>query len=100
MLLKRRTGMMTPAARKRFRARAHSLKPVVETGRPGLTDNVMLAIEEALDHHELIKIRLGCDQREDRRLQAEQICVATGAELVQLIGKIAIVYRNNPDKRD
>lgn len=91
---------MTPAARKRFRALAHSLKPVVATGHSGLTDNVMAAIEEALDHHELIKIRLGCDQREDRKCQAGQICQTTGAELIQLIGKIAIVYRKSPDRSD
>lgn len=89
---------MTPEARKRFRALAHSLKPVVGTGQAGLTRNVLRAIEEALDHHELIKIRLGSDQRDDRKCQAEQICRTTGAELVQLIGKIAIVYRKNPDK--
>ncbi|MCI0653695.1 MAG: YhbY family RNA-binding protein [Methylococcaceae bacterium] len=90
--------MMTPAARKRFRALAHSLKPLVATGHSGLTENVILAIEEALEHHELIKIRLGCDQRDDRKSQAGQICQTTGAELVQLIGKIAVVYRESPDK--
>ncbi|MGH8549194.1 MAG: ribosome assembly RNA-binding protein YhbY [Methylococcales bacterium] len=98
--MKRRPGILTPEARKHFRARGHSLKPVVATGHAGLTDNVMAAIEEALDHHELIKIRLGCNQREDRKLQAERICRTTGAELVQLIGKIAIVYRKNPDQSD
>jgi RNA-binding protein len=89
---------MTPAARKQLRAKAHSLKPVVETGHSGLTNNVVLAIEAALDRHELIKIRLHSDHREDRKSQAGKICLATGAELVQLIGKIAIIYRENPEK--
>jgi RNA-binding protein len=90
---------MIPATeRKRFRAAAHALKPVVGLGQLGLTNNVIAAIEEALDHHELIKVRLVADERQDRKSQVEQICVATGAEFIQLIGKIAIIYRKNPDK--
>ncbi|MGR9105987.1 MAG: ribosome assembly RNA-binding protein YhbY [Gammaproteobacteria bacterium] len=88
---------MTPVERKRFRALAHSLKPVVLIGHSGLGDPVIRAIEEALDHHELIKVRLQSERRDERHEQASQICERTGAEFVQLIGKIAVIYRKSPE---
>lgn len=58
----------------------------------------MLAeIELALNSHELIKVRIRAE-REDRKLISEKICTDTGAELIQSIGQIAVIYRLNPDK--
>lgn len=58
----------------------------------------MLAeIELALNSHELIKVRIRAE-REDRKLISEKICADTGAELIQSIGQIAVIYRLNPDK--
>ncbi len=91
--------MMSPADKKRLRAQAHSLKPVVMAGQSGLTDNVHLAIEEALDHHELIKVRLRSQGRSTRMRQAEEISSKTGANLVQLIGQIAVIYRKKDKKK-
>lgn len=87
---------MTAAQKKQLKARGHFLKSIVATGQLGLSANVLAAIDLALTDHELIKIRLNSDDRADRNTQAAQICSVTGAELVQLIGKIAIVYRKNP----
>lgn len=89
---------MTPAERKKFRMKAHSLKPVVSTGQYGLTENVLKAIEEAINYHELIKIRLRNATKDDRKPLAEKICNETGADLIQIIGQIAVLYRKNPNK--
>lgn len=91
-------AMITAAERKRFRSEAHAKKPIVATGLSGLTNNVIRAVDEALEFHELIKIKLHPVLRADRKVQAEQICLATGATLIQLIGKIAIIYRKKPEK--
>jgi RNA-binding protein len=83
--------------RKKLKAEAHALKPVVMIGQSGLTDAVLAEIELALDTHELIKVKIRAE-REDRREISEKICLSTGAELIQAIGQIAVIYRLNPDK--
>ncbi|TRW94334.1 ribosome assembly RNA-binding protein YhbY [Candidatus Methylobacter oryzae] len=88
---------MNPADKKKFRAQAHSLKPVIMIGQSGLTAAVLAEIELALDSHELIKVRIRAE-REDRKLISEKICTDTGAELIQSIGQIIVIYRLNPDK--
>jgi RNA-binding protein len=83
--------------KKQLRANAHTLKPVVMIGQSGLTDAVLAEIELALDSHELIKVKIRAE-RDERKLISEKICGATGAELIQAIGQIAVLYRLNPKK--
>jgi RNA-binding protein len=85
------------ADKKKLRAEAHTLKPVVMIGQSGLTAAVLAEIEQALDSHELIKVKIRAE-REERKLISEKICTDTGAELIQTIGQIAVIYRLNPDK--
>lgn len=89
---------MTPTARKKFRAQAHALKPVVMIGQAGLTAAVMAEIELALDSHELIKVRIRNDDREARKLIGAEICSKARAEPIQTIGQIYVIYRRNPNK--
>jgi RNA-binding protein len=85
------------ADKKKLRAQAHSLKPVIMIGQSGFTAAVLAEIELALNSHELIKVRIRAE-REDRKQISEKICADTGAELIQNIGQIAVIYRQNPDK--
>jgi len=85
------------ADKKKFRAQAHTLKPVIMIGQSGLTAAVLAETELALNTHELIKIRIRAE-KEDRKLITEKICTDTGAELIQNIGQIAVIYRLNPEK--
>ncbi len=88
---------MNSADKKKFRAQAHTLKPVIMIGQSGLTAAVLAETELALNTHELIKIRIRAE-KEDRKLITEKICTDTGAELIQNIGQIAVIYRLNPEK--
>ena len=81
-----------------LRSKCHDLKPVVMVGQKGLTEAVLNELDMALDHHELVKIRLAMDDRELRSLSVDQICQQSEAELVQTIGKTVSVYRPNKDK--
>ncbi|QRM20331.1 ribosome assembly RNA-binding protein YhbY [Dechloromonas sp. TW-R-39-2] len=83
-------------ARRELRARAHSLNPVVSIAENGLTEAVLKEIEVCLAAHELIKIRVYGDSRENRLAYYEQICANLGAAPVQHIGKLLIVYRPAP----
>ncbi len=88
---------MNSADKKKFRAEAHTLKPVVMIGQSGLTTGVLAELDQALNIHELIKIKIRAE-RDQRKLISEKICSDTGAELIQTIGQIAVIYRLNPDK--
>ncbi|MDP2904071.1 MAG: ribosome assembly RNA-binding protein YhbY [Methylovulum sp.] len=88
---------MNAVDKKKLRADAHALKPVVMIGQSGLTDAVLASCDLALNSHELIKVKIRAE-REDRQKISEKICQSTGAELIQAIGQIAVIYRLNPDK--
>ncbi|WP_097458942.1 ribosome assembly RNA-binding protein YhbY [Mangrovitalea sediminis] len=79
--------------RRQYRAIAHNLKPVVMVGEKGLSEGLKQELERALDDHELIKVKIASNDREERQEIVEEICTATGAELVQSIGKIAVILR-------
>jgi putative YhbY family RNA-binding protein len=93
-----KTLTLTPADRAELRARAHALHPVVMIGADGLTPAVLKEVEAALKAHELIKIRVFGDDREQRIAIYERVCSATGAAPVQHIGKLLILYKPRPDE--
>jgi RNA-binding protein len=76
---------------------AHAKKPVVIVGANGLTGSVLDEIDLALDHHELIKVRINAGDRTERQAMVERINQHTGAQLVQRIGHIATLFRPNPE---
>ena len=82
-----------------LKARAHKLKPVVQIGHLGLTAPVNKAIDQALKDHELIKIHIATNDRDLKKALAAKVCKVNKAELVNVIGKIAIVYRKNIEKK-
>ena len=89
---------LSPSERKLLKSRAHPLKPVVAVGNAGLTAAVLKEIEASLKAHELIKVRVIGDDRDARQAMLGKICSRTGASPVQHIGKILVVYRENPDE--
>ncbi|MBK8283403.1 MAG: ribosome assembly RNA-binding protein YhbY [Ahniella sp.] len=76
-----------------LRGLAHHLKPVVMLGNDGLTDGVVAALEEALEQHELIKLKTAGEERADRNAAVAALIERTGAQLVQRIGHVAVLYR-------
>jgi RNA-binding protein len=81
-----------------LRAKCHDLKAVIMLGQKGLTAEVLSELETALLHHELVKIKLSVDDREQRKQMITKICSQSQSEEVQSIGKTLSVYRVNPDK--
>ena len=83
-----------------LRAETHrlKLKPVVLIGQNGLSESVMAELEQAVHHHELLKIRVpGMDKKNKKQLIGE-INARLNTELIQVIGHTAVIYRENPDK--
>ncbi|QLQ32913.1 MAG: YhbY family RNA-binding protein [Candidatus Thiothrix singaporensis] len=90
---------LSEAQKKRLR-RAHDLHPIVMIGQHGLKPTVLEEISSALDHHQLIKIKLSVGDRELRDDMVEQLTQYSQSQLIQRVGNIAVLYRRNPDKPD
>ncbi|MGD8378030.1 MAG: ribosome assembly RNA-binding protein YhbY [Gammaproteobacteria bacterium] len=90
--------ILTETQRKHLRGLAHALKPVVQTGNAGLSDAVLKELEKALEHHELIKVRLVAADRDDRNQMLDRLLEETGATLVQRVGHVATLFRRNAEK--
>lgn len=88
---------MNSADKKRLRAKAHKLKPVVMLGQSGLTDSVLAEIILALETHELIKIKILSDDRDLRKELSGEICLKCEADLIQNMGKVLTVYKKRPE---
>ena len=88
---------LSPAERRLLKARAHALRPVVTVGNERLSASVLKEIETSLKAHDLIKIRVTGDDRDLRQALLGEICNRTGASPVQHIGKILVIYRENPE---
>jgi RNA-binding protein len=89
---------LKPDLKKFLKAKAHALKPVVIIGQNGATPAVLNEIVLALDHHELIKVRVNAADREQRQAMIEGIVGETGAELIQSVGHVITIYRKNPNQ--
>ena len=90
--------MLSNPQKKHLKMLAHSLKPVVIIGSKGLSEAVLLEIDQAMTDHELLKVRVNAADRTTREALIMHISQALQAELVQRIGHIATFYRVNPDE--
>jgi len=86
---------LSSAQKKDLKRIGHHLKPVVIVSEQGASEGVLSELERALNDHELIKIRLSVADRDAKQALITQICQASGAELVQVIGKMAILLRRS-----
>src|SRR4030095_13799943 len=87
---------LKPVERRALRAKAHPLHPVVIVGHNGLTPAVLHEIDVNLLAHELIKIRVFSDDRDDREALLARICGDLDAAPVQHLGKILTIWRPAP----
>ena len=83
-----------------LKQQVHHLKPVVSLGQAGLTEPVLAEIELALDHHELIKVKIAAGDRALRDEFIATIASRTQADLIDRIGNMAAFFRANPRKKN
>lgn len=82
-----------------LRGIAHNKNPIVTIGAKGLTDAVMNEIELALDQHELLKIKLPTNSKPEKVALLAQITDQSNSEPVQLIGRVAVIYRASEEQK-
>jgi len=90
--------MLSDAQRKHLRRLGHDRNPVVLVGQGGISPNLVAELDRALKDHELVKVRARVGDRAVRDQLLEELAAATGAELVQRIGHVALYYRPNKEK--
>lgn len=90
---------LSEAQKKYLRGLGHALKPIVMVGDSGLTDTVLAELNVCLEHHELIKVRVKVGGRPDRDAIIAKLCADGSTVLVQRIGNMALLYRENPEKK-
>jgi|TARA_B100000809_G_C14949863_1_gene463481 RNA-binding protein len=86
--------------KKTLRQAAHHLDPAVWIGKNGITENVIKEITHALDHHELIKIKILQVEKKERGINIKKICMDTNAELISNIGNVLTLYKKNTKNSD
>jgi RNA-binding protein len=89
---------LTGRQRRHLRALGHHLQPVVQVGHEGVTEAVVRAANQQLDTHELIKVRIGESSPQDRHEGAELLAEKTGAQVAQVLGRTALLYRARKEK--
>jgi RNA-binding protein len=88
---------LTSKQRAELRAEAHHLKPVVHVGHQGLTPALIASLDDALRTMELVKVQLARTVDEKPKAAAAVLAEATSSEIVQVIGRKATLYRENPE---
>jgi len=94
---------LTEHQKKYLRGRGHQLKPTIMIGDAGLSDSVLAEYEATIGHHELIKVRVRVGDRDTRNEIIKKLCDNSSAQLIQRVGNVALLFRQNlkkkPEKR-
>ena len=91
--------MLNESQKKHLRGLGHALKPLIMVGDAGLSESLMAEFESTLTHHELLKVRVRVGDRKGRDAIIRELCERSGAVLVQRVGNMALLYRENPEKK-
>lgn len=91
--------MLTGKQKRYLRSQAHHLDPIFQVGKGGVNDHMIKSIGEALEVRELLKVSILTNNTDDKHEVAEELAAGTGAELVQLIGKTVILYKESVDNK-
>ncbi len=92
--------MLTTKQRAQLRGLANKEDTIVHIGKSGITENIVAQARDALKARELIKCRVLENCMLTAREASEELCAATGAEGVQVIGTRFVIFKKNPDKKD
>tara|TARA_R110001592_G_scaffold79556_1_gene237675 strand:+ start:156 stop:479 length:324 start_codon:yes stop_codon:yes gene_type:complete len=88
---------LTSTQRKYLRKLGHHIDPLIIVGKQGMTDMLVRAVSQELEHHELVKIRFN-DFKDDKRELIPEIERRTGSHVVGTIGHVALVYKQHPEE--
>ncbi|CAG7634913.1 ribosome assembly RNA-binding protein YhbY [Paenibacillus allorhizosphaerae] len=91
--------MLTGKQKRHLRSMAHHLNPIFQVGKGGVNDHLIRHINEAIEVRELIKVSILNNNMDDRNEVAQQLADGAEAELVQVIGKTIVLYKESRDHK-
>ncbi len=91
--------VLTSAQNRFLRGQAHDLKALMQVGGKGITPSLLAELDQLLEHHELVKVKVGAEDREARDAMIAELAAQSEAALVQRIGHTATLYRPGREKR-
>lgn len=91
--------VLTSAQTRFLRGQAHDLKALLQIGAKGLTTSFIAELDGVLEDHELVKVKVGAEDREVRDAMIAELAEKSGAALVQRIGHVAVLYRPSKENR-
>lgn len=86
---------LTNAKIRELKARGQLMKPMLKVGHDGLTPAFIAALDSALAHHELVKVKFS-DLKDQKKTLAPQLAEQTRSELIMRVGNVAVIYRAKP----
>jgi RNA-binding protein len=90
---------LTNAEIRKLKARGQLLEPMLKVGKAGLSEGFLKSVDEALAHHELIKVKFA-DFKEEKKTLAPLLAEKTASQLIMRVGNVAVLYREKPAQRD
>jgi len=90
------TLMPASELRRALRGHGHAMSPVVQIGKSGVTEAVVRQVQQALADHELIKVKVGAECPDDRHEVAERLGGEPGINVVQMVGRVLLLYKRHP----
>jgi RNA-binding protein len=84
---------LTNNQKKFLRSKGHLLKPVIMIGQHGLSESVLAELKSSMTKHELLKIKIRAEGKDDRQKMIDEIASVTQAHLIQVIGSVMVIYR-------
>jgi RNA-binding protein len=90
--------MLSNVGKRYLRGLGHHLDAIVQIGKDGADAGVVKATAEALLRHELIKVKINQNAGEEREELIDTLASRTGSEIVQTIGRVALLYREHPEE--
>jgi RNA-binding protein len=90
---------LTNAQIRLFKARAQTLKAILEVGKEGLSAQFLAALDAALSRHELVKVKFG-QFKEEKKTLSPKLAEKTGSFLVTRVGNVVVLYRPKPGKAE
>jgi RNA-binding protein len=91
--------MLTGKQKRYLRSMAHHLTPIFQIGKGGMNEQLVRHIEEAIEVRELIKVNVLNNSSEDPREVGAELAAGAGCELVQVIGKTIVLYKESRDHK-
>lgn len=93
---RKRSLMPSGELRRALRGHGHALSAVVQVGKSGVTPGLIKQVETALADHELIKVKIGAESPADRFDVAERLAGEPGVNVVQILGRVVLLYKRHP----